>query len=158
MTPEIQLREMTNDDLAVFFEHQLDPDVQWMVAFTSKDPADRDAYMAHWAKIMADDSIIKRTIHLEGQVVGHVAKFERHGTPEVTYWIAKEHWGKGICTQALSMLLCEVMDRPLYARIAKDNAGSIRVLEKCGFKWSSEERNFANARGEEIDEVIMKLD
>ena len=158
MTSGVRLRDATTDDVSTFFEHQLDPEARRMAAFTSKDPSDRDAFMAHWAKILGDDGVIMRTILFDEQVVGHVAEFERDGIPEVTYWIAKEFWGKGIATQALSALLRDVKVRPLYARVAKDNVGSLRVSEKCGFTKSGQERTFANARGEEIDEVIMKLD
>jgi RimJ/RimL family protein N-acetyltransferase len=57
----------------------------------------------------------------------------------------------------LRELLGVVPDRPLYARAAADNAGSVRVLEKCGFVLTGHERGFANARGEEIDEVVLTL-
>ena len=45
-----------------------------------------------------------------------------------------------------------------HARAALDNNGSIRVLEKCGFAVVDTGRGFANARGVEIDEVVMRLD
>ena len=48
--------------------------------------------------------------------------------------------------------------RPLYGRAAADNLGSLRVLEKCGFVRVGSERGFASARGEEIEEVILRLD
>jgi len=41
--------------------------------------------------------------------------------------------------------------------VAKDNIASVRVLEKCGFVISGYDQGFANARGEEIEEVIMIL-
>jgi hypothetical protein len=31
------------------------------------------------------------------------------------------------------------------------------VLEKCGFVFVSEDKGFANARGEEIAEVVLEL-
>ncbi len=55
------------------------------------------------------------------------------------------------------MLLAEVVERPLHARAAKDNLASIRVLEKCGFVISGYDHGFADARGEEIEEVVMIL-
>ena len=60
-------------------------------------------------------------------------------------------------TAALTALLKLVKTRPLYGSAACDNAGSIRVLEKCGFAFVRKERGFAAARGEEIDEVVFKL-
>src|SRR4029453_19193159 len=74
-----------------------------------------------------------------------------------TYWIGREFWGRGIATQALAVLLSAVKTRPLYARAAKDNIASLRVLEKCGFTITGYERGFANARGEEIEEVVLEL-
>lgn len=76
----------------------------------------------------------------------------------MTYWLGREYWGRGFATVALHELLRMVAQRPMYARAAKDNVASIRVLEKCGFQLCGEERAFANARNGEIDEVVMRLD
>ena len=149
---------MADTDLPIFFEHQLDPAAHRMAAFTAKDPADREAFIAHWKKVRADDTIRLKTILCDGQVAGHVLCHAWMGEPEVTYWIGRDFWGRGIATQALSGFLGRVDARPMMARVAKDNAGSIRVLEKCGFHTSDETRGFANARDEEIDELVMRLD
>ena len=90
-------------------------------------------------------------------MVGHVASFERFGKLEVTYWIGREYWGKGIATKALSAFLNDLKSRPLYARAAKDNVASLRVLERCGFTICGYEKAFANARGEEVEEAILEL-
>lgn len=153
----LHLRAVTDADLPTFFEQQLDPAANHMAAFTAKDPADRDAFAAHWAKIRGDAAVTIRTILLDECVAGYVAGFERMGDPEVTYWIGKEYWGRGIATEALARFLAELPRRPLYARVAKDNAASARVLEKCGFAIVGEESYFANARGEEIQELILAL-
>jgi RimJ/RimL family protein N-acetyltransferase len=63
----------------------------------------------------------------------------------------------GIATKALAVFLSAVKARPLYARAAKDNIASLRVLEKCGFTITGYERGFANARGEEVEEVVLEL-
>lgn len=157
MKNDVLLRDTTEDDLPIFFEQQLDSDANYMAAFTAKDPTDKDAFTAHWAKILSDDTKINKTILLGEQVVGHLGCFERFGEREVTYWIGKEFWGKGIATKALSDFLIYVKVRPLYARVAKDNIASIRVLEKCGFTISGEDKGFSNARGEEVEEFILKL-
>ncbi len=149
---------MLSEDLPHFFEFQLDPEANRMAAFTAKDPSDRAAFDAHWQKILADESLVTRTVILDGQVVGSVGKFSMFGKPQVTYWIGKQFWGQGIATAALTQLLAEIPLRPLYAQAASDNAGSIRVLEKCGFAKVDVDRGFSNARGEEIEEFIFKLD
>jgi RimJ/RimL family protein N-acetyltransferase len=153
----VLLRDVTEDDLPAFFEMQLDLEANKMAAFTATDPADRNAFMAHWNKILGDDTIIKRTIVFEGQVAGNIASFLQLRERELCYWIHKNHWGKGIASKALSEFLAFLQVRPLFARAAKDNIASIRVLEKCGFTICGYEKGFANARGEEIEEVLLKL-
>jgi RimJ/RimL family protein N-acetyltransferase len=157
MTSDLLLRDVVKDDLPIFFEQQLDSDANHMAAFTAKNPADRDAFTSHWNKILGDDATTNKTILFAGQVVGHIASFERLGKPEVSYWIGKEYWGKGIATKALSVFLSQVKERPVYARVAKDNTASIRVLEKCGFKISGEDKGFSNARVKEVEEFILEL-
>jgi RimJ/RimL family protein N-acetyltransferase len=135
----------------------LDSVANHMAAFTAKDPTDREAFTAHWTRVLGDDTITKKTVLVRGQVAGHVVSFERFGKPEVSYWIGRDHWGKGIATAALSALLDLVTERPLYARVAKDNVASLRVLEKCGFAICGDDKGFANARGVEVEEFILRL-
>jgi len=152
------LRDVVDDDLPLFFEFQLDPDANHMAAFIARDPTDREAFTAHWKKILAEPTCIIRTIVCDGQVVGSVSSYEESGRPEVTYWIGRAHWGKGIATRALTAFLEQVnATRPIYARVAKDNPGSRRVLEKCGFQVIGETKGFAKARGEEIEELLLEL-
>ena len=154
----VRLREVIDADLPIFYAHQQDKEAVYMAAFTHKDPSDRTAFDAHWAKIRASDSTMNRTIEVDGQVVGHIASFEMFGDREVTYWIVREFWGRGVATAALTAFLDIETTRPLHGRAAKDNLGSIRVMEKCGFILIGEDKGFANARQAEIAEVILKLD
>ena len=156
--PEITLRQVEPADLEIYFQNQLDPESNWMAAFTAKDPADREAFDAHWARIMADETVVIRTIESEGRVVGSVLKYEMDGEAEISYSVGREFWGKGIATAGLQAFIKELDIRPLHARAAFDNLGSIRVLEKCGFKKTGTDRYFANARGEEIEEIIFALE
>ena len=152
------LREVVEDDLPLFFDFQLDPEANSMAAFIGRDPTDREAFVAHWNKILAEPTCIIRTIVWNGQVVGSVSSYEQSGKPEVTYWIGRAHWGKGIATRALTAFLAQVnTTRPIYARVAKDNLGSRRVLEKCGFLVTGVMKGFAKARGQEIEELHLEL-
>ena len=153
----VQLRDVEEADLAIFFEHQLDPDANIMAAFTAKDPTDKDAFTEHWNKVLGDDGIMIKTILFEEKVAGYVLTHGWFGNPEVSFWIGKDYWGWGITTTALSAFLGIQKLRPLYARAAKDNIASLRVLEKCGFTITGEEKGFANARGEEVEEHILEL-
>ena len=159
MKNELLLRDVLSDDLPIFFEQQLNQEANYMAAFTAKDPTDQEAFMAHWQRILADKTVILQTILFNGQVAGSVSSFEDEGRPEVTYWLGKEYWGKGIATWALKeFLVHHNQTRPMYARVAKDNLGSHRVLEKCGFTIISEAKGFANARGQEIEELLLELE
>jgi RimJ/RimL family protein N-acetyltransferase len=157
MKGEIQLRDVIETDLSIFFEQQLDPDATYMAAFTRKDPADKESFLAHWTRILNDESSLIKTILFEGKIAGSVLSYVQSGEREVSYWLGKEYWGKGIATHALTELLDLIEERPLYARAAKDNIASLRVLENCDFKIIGEDKGFANARGEDIEEYILEL-
>jgi RimJ/RimL family protein N-acetyltransferase len=149
----ILLREPREEDLPALFEHQLDPEATRMAAFP---PRDRDAFFAHWRGILADDRVLKRIILADGAVAGHLVAFDMGDWREVGYWIAREHWGRGIATRALELFLRQEPLRPLFAHVAKHNVGSIRVLEKCGFVKLREGRG--SIRGQEVDELIFVLE
>lgn len=158
MSNELLLRNVVNDDLPIFFEYQLDQEANYMAAFTAKDPTNQEAFMAHWHRILADKTVIIQTIIFNGHVAGSVLSYEDEGKSEVSYWLGKDYWSKGIATWALKeFLVHNNQTRPIYARVAKDNLGSRRVLEKCGFTAISESKGFANARGQEIEELLLKL-
>lgn len=155
--PDILLRNVDPSDLTVFFVQQVDPDANHMAAFTAKDPADRHAFDAHWRKILGDSTVTLKTILYLGQVAGYVVCHSWFGEPEVGYWIGRQFWGKGIATRSLALFLDIITHRPLYARVAKDNLASKRVLEKCGFSVHGEDKGFANARGVDVEEYIFML-
>lgn len=158
MVSDFSLRDVLEADLPIFFAFQLDPNAQAMAAFTTRDPTDQQAFMMHWHRILADPSGFIRTIVVDGQVAGSVSSYQDAGHSEVTYWLGKNYWGKGLATRALTEFLAHVNPtRPIYARAAKDNIGSLRVLEKCGFRIIGEDKGFANARGKEVEEFILQL-
>ena len=158
MKNELLLREVVSADLSIFFEQQLDQEANYMAAFTARDPTNQEAFMVHWHKILADEKNIIKTIIFNEQVAGSVSSYQEEGRPEVTYWLGKEYWGQGIATRALKEFLAHHNPaRPIYARTAKDNTGSQRVLEKCGFIKIGEDKGFANARGQEIEELLLEL-
>jgi RimJ/RimL family protein N-acetyltransferase len=123
-TRDVLLREVRESDLPIFFENQLDPDANRVGGFT---PRDRQAFMEHWtARVLGDETVIKKTVLFEGEVAGNVVSFERAGKREVGYWIGRKFWGKGVATRALAQLLDHVTARPLYAVVAAQNVASIR--------------------------------
>lgn len=151
---KLKIRDVIADDLPILFEHQCEREANVMAAFPARE---RGAFMTHWTKLLEDSNTIKKAVIVDGEVAGNVVCFERSGKREVGYWIGKTFWGRGIATEALSRVLDEVTERPLYARVAKHNAGSLRVLEKNGFARIGEDR-FALETGEVIEEFVFRLD
>jgi len=139
MNANVRLRDVEPGDLPVFFAHQRDPQALAMAAFQSRD---RAAFDKHWAKLLADDNNLKQTIVVasavpaesQDHVAGNIGSFMMEGKREVGYWIDRAYWGRGVATAALTAFLRLDSTRPLYAGVAKHNAASIRVLQKCGFE------------------------
>ena len=154
MESEILLRDVIESDLPIFYEQQLDPEATAMAAFPSRD---RETFMAHWAKIMADESLIQKTILFKNRVAGNLMCWKQDGEHEVGYWLGKEFWGKGIATRALAEFINEMKIHPLVAHVAQHNVASRRVLEKCGFTFVKEDK-YINPAGEEVEEFVLKLD
>ena len=154
MTNIITLRNVIQDDLPIFFEHQRDPVAAKMAAFPSRD---REAFMAHWAKIMANANVMNRTILFDGQVAGNIASFEMEGEREIGYWLGREFWGKGIASESLKQFLGQEMRRPLFAHVVKHNIASQRVLKKSGFEVIREDKWRPDPNEDEVEELILTL-
>jgi RimJ/RimL family protein N-acetyltransferase len=152
------LREVWDEDLAVLFEQWADPVAARMAAFTAPDQMDRDAFERRWSRLRADETVIARAIVVDGEVAGTIGSWGGPDEREVTYWIGRAYWGKGIATAALNAFLTVDQARPLHARVAYDNVASHRVLEKCGFRVIATERGFAQARSAEIEEFVLRLE
>jgi RimJ/RimL family protein N-acetyltransferase len=153
------LREVRDEDLAVLFEQWADPVAVHMAAFTAPDHMDRDAFERRWSRLRADETVITRAIVVdECEVAGTIGSWGDPDEREVTYWIGRPYWGKGIATCALTAFLTVDPARPLHARVAFDNLASRRVLEKCGFCLLATERSFAEARSAEIEELVLRLE
>jgi RimJ/RimL family protein N-acetyltransferase len=124
----VRLRAVTDEDLPTFFEQQSDPEATRMAVFPARD---RAAFDGHWARIRADETNVIRTIVLDDMVAGNVLCFGPPDAREVGYWLGRAFWGRGVASEALALFLEQVTERPLVAHVAKHNAGSARVLEKC---------------------------
>jgi ribosomal-protein-alanine N-acetyltransferase len=154
---QLKLRRTEQPDLEFFFQFQLDKQANYLAAFTPKDPTDKEAYIEKYTKHLNDPAINMQTILVDETIAGSIAKFEMGGDAEITYWIDRNFWGKGIATAALKSFLTIENSRPIFGRVAFDNPGSQKVLEKCGFVKIGTDKGFANARQTEIEEFIYRL-
>jgi RimJ/RimL family protein N-acetyltransferase len=112
----------------------------------------RAAFAAHWKRILRSDAVVVRTITVDGAVAGTVLSWPQDGRRLVGYWLGREFWGRGVATDALGQFLRVVAERPLHAYVAVHNAGSVRVLEKCGFVRVGEQRG-----DDGVDVLLMEL-
>jgi RimJ/RimL family protein N-acetyltransferase len=133
MLPDIVLRPVADTDLGALFAQMSDPESVRMAAFTPPDPSDRDAFAAHMARVRSSPENVLLAVVYDDVLVGSVASFVMEGETEVTYWIDRAYCGRGIATAALAQLLSLGPVRPVFARAASDNLGSLRVLARCGF-------------------------
>lgn len=157
-TSEVLLRPTTIKELATLFAFQLDEQARHLAAFTPKDPSNKQMYIEKYTKLLEDPTVNMQTLILNQVIIGSISKFEMEGDAEITYWIDKPYWGSGVATTALKKLLLNEPARPIFGRVAFDNIGSQRVLEKCHFEKIGSNTGYANARQAEIQEFIYKLD
>lgn len=158
MPAKTRVRPLDIADHDAVFEMMAEPEAVVMAAFTVDDPTDREAFDEQTARVLA----IRDSVHLavtdhEGTFVGTISVFPSDkGVPEVTYWIAQRHWGRGHASRALELVLTQT-SRPVIARVARDNVRSRRVLEKSGFEVVGSGRDYAAGRRAETDELILRL-
>ena len=156
--PVIALRPVEDGDLDVLFDQMRDPEAVRMAAFTAEDPDDRPAFDTHMARVRSSPGVTLRAITRDGQLVGSIASFVSGDQTEVTYWIGRPAWGRGIASQALELLLKLVPARPLHARAASDNIASLKVLQKAGFNIIGTENSYAPGRNRDVEETILRLE
>ncbi|HZG10266.1 MAG TPA: GNAT family N-acetyltransferase [Allosphingosinicella sp.] len=154
---KVRLRPAATADIPHFLDFHSEEEGRRLAAFASHGSPEPEAFAAHWRAILANDSSIERTIVVDETVAGYVAHFEQLGRPSISYWIGRAWWGRGVASAAVAAFLPLVAVRPLFARVAKDNQASLRVLEKNGFGKVGEDQGFAAARGYEVEEWILSL-
>lgn len=154
----IALKKTTLEDLENLFVFQADEEANQVAAFNSEHPKDKKAYMEKWSKIVANPSINMQSIFVADKIVGSVIHFDIMDETNISYWIDRAQWGNGIASKAVQQFLTTTDKKTLYGRVAYDNIGSQKVLERNGFVKTGTELGFANGRGKEIEEYIYKLE
>ena len=100
---------------------------------------DAKAFLKH-ATSASDPSNL--AIEIDGEAVGAVGfvpgrDIERFSA-EIGYWLGEKFWGRGIATEALTLVTDYVFSELNYLRLFAlpfaDNPGSARVLEKAGYE------------------------
>ena len=155
---EVALRRVRDEDLDILYDQMRDPAAVRMAAFTAEDPDDRAEFDAHLLRIRTEPGISTWAVTVDGDLAGTVASFPVGDDTEITYWLGRSFWGRGVATRAVRLLLDRTPVRPVTARAASDNAGSLAVLRKAGFRPVGKEVAYATGRGQEIEETVLRLD
>lgn len=154
----ISLRPLSDSDLDDLFTWESDRDACAMAAFTRADPSDRAAFDEHYRRVRADPANLLLVIEDDGAHVGSISSFTMEGDREVSYWVDRAHWGRGIASAALRRFLAEETARPLHARAAAHNRASSAVLRRAGFVQIGAERSWAAGVDADVVEHIYRLD
>jgi RimJ/RimL family protein N-acetyltransferase len=153
----ITLRTLRDSDLDAFFDWESDPRTVEMEAFT-RALADRSECDARYERLRHDPSVTLRAIDDDGELVGWVSSRTIEGERELSYLIAPARWGQGLASRAVRAFLAIEPTRPLYGRVAENNAASARVLARAGFVEVGSRTSFAAGIGAEVVERIYRLD
>ena len=141
----IELRDLDDDDLDAVFEMMRDPEGIAMAAFTASDPDDRSAFDAWIGRQRSNPDVLLQVVTENGGFAGTAAAFTIDGDR------------RGVATAAMRQLVSREPARPLFARAAAHNVGSITVLTRLGFTEVSRNVDFAPGLGREVEEIVFTL-
>lgn len=150
MREDVRLREVGLPDLEVFFEQEQDPEAARRANFP---PREREVFMTHWkTRVLGDPDARVRAVTVDGVLAGNLVAWSQDGRRFVGYWLGREFWGRGIGTRALGLFLRQETTRPLYADPYAENTGSVKLLERHGF------RRAGTVRYEGREHIMLVLD
>ncbi|MGV8911145.1 MAG: GNAT family N-acetyltransferase [Rhodoglobus sp.] len=153
----VTLRDFTEADADSCYEWMRDPQSVQMAAFTAPDPNDRAEFDAWITRVIVNPTILAQAICSNDHLVGMIATFTLDGHRELTYWVDRAHWGQGIASAALALLLEKEPQRPLRARSAAHNSRSAAVVMHNGFVETGRNIDFAEGLQRDSEEIIFEL-
>lgn len=87
---------------------------------------------------------------------------ERSGAAELGYWLSRDHWGRGIVTEAAAAVLRHGIDQLRLTDVTSgffaSNPASGRVLAKLGFVRTGGGMRPCLAAGRDVPSIEMRLD
>ncbi|MCX5396932.1 GNAT family N-acetyltransferase [Streptomyces sp. NBC_00102] len=132
MSDQVRLRDVEPVDLEEFLAQEHDPEAVRRSKFP---PRERDAFMIHWrTKVLGDPANFVQAITVDGELAGNAVAWWAEDRRFIGYWLGRQYWGRGIGTRALGLFLERETARPLHADPFAGNTGSVRLLERLGFR------------------------
>lgn len=143
-TSRIILRPWRDSDAGILFKWASDPEVGPRAGWPPHKSVEESLEVIRTVFCDATHSwaiVLKETGEVVG-AMGYGPSCEcnlpaRENEPLIGYWVARPYWNKGICTEALNLMIEHIRrTTDVHALISGhfiDNPASGRVMEKCGF-------------------------
>lgn len=168
-TDRIYLRRWLESDAEALYKYASDPEVGPLAGWPAHQSIEESRQVL--SEIFNNDTTWAIVLKETDEAIGAMGYFT-HDTSnipigvndcEVGYWVGKPHWNKGICTEALRLMLDYCKNVKHFDNIWSDhftgNPASGRVMVKCGFKDTGKLNRCSNLLGGDKDLVkIYKLD
>ncbi len=154
-TELIQLRPVVRGDLRTLFLMQQD-EAGNRLAGTK--PRSWEAFAERWEEVLIDPRVTARAIVVGAEILGAINVIPDDFGTWLGYWIEREHWGRGVASTAVRLMLEEVSQRPIFARVATHNPASLRVLTRNGFVEIERQHRPATERFVACEVITLRLD
>lgn len=153
---DLRLRPMERSDIADWYAYLCLPHVlehtSWNLASAEELRSLVDGYNSNSASstlCFPIETVAKS--RLVGAIGFHTVS-PIHRTAEIAFNLHPDYWGRGIATRCCNELVDWGFSDQGYVRIQAtaldSNLGSMRVIEKCGFRREGKMRNFRLVRGQ----------
>lgn len=164
----ILLRRWLDSDAPSLFKYASDPDVGPRAGWLPHKSVEESLEIIR--TVFSTDTMWAVIWKETGEAIGCVGYLPPHVSNipigekdcEIGYWIAKPYWNKGICTEAMNLIISYCLNRKgcntLWGTCFIDNPASCKVMEKCGFVPTGEETVCKNLEvGNDKTVRVMKM-
>ena len=144
----IKLRPWRDDDAEALFKYASDPDVGTRAGWPPHKSVEESLEVIR--TFFNNDHTWALELKETGEPIGCIGYYTYgesnikigENDAELGYWIAKPYWNKGLCTEALRVMIDYCLNvkgfKVLWSDFFVDNPASGRVMEKCGFRDTGE--------------------
>ena len=162
--PRVTLRNITPDDLDAIHAFCSDPEVTQWSTWGPNTRAQTQEFVnqAVAEATRPDRSAFTLAVVVAGQLVGTAGVWVTSAadrTGELGYTLHRGAWGRGLGTETAGLLLEHSFGRMGLERVeatcSPDNAGSVRVLEKNGFRFEGRLRAHKKVNGSRRDSLLF---
>ncbi|MBD5308043.1 MAG: GNAT family N-acetyltransferase [Bacteroides sp.] len=166
-TDRLFLRPWCEEDASALYKYASDPDVGpaagWMPHASVENSLEiiRTVFAAPetYAIVLKDtgEPVGSCGIMLSDLNTGAMARYEA----EIGYWIGKPYWGHGFVPEAVNELLIRCFKTlklsAVWCGAYEGNRKSLRVIEKCGFRYHHTNRDVISPLGDTRTEHFYRI-